>query len=454
MISQYFIGSVAVDCSQLFAVRLCSLQAVRSPSRQTPQYRFANTGDVGIVRVAFCLALAITGRIHFLIMETNASERGRGIVLKIPPREKITLSRAERDAAGGDIVRKTFPDSVGLTTSDNGGPKIVSDVYISIIFWGKEWVRVTPPPPVSVNDVSNAIAKIIFGPYMSGLSQYGVNPIIQSLWFHVEGTSDPPLSPNTFADSNVDTFLQGLADGGVLVDIEERGGPAVPWGNPISFVCVIMPTNANFTNASLNGQHSSYSWTHARDSHGYNESKIELAWVLNNGTLDSITTIFSHELVEAFTDPEGNAVQVNPRNATNWNEIGDVCSSTLAVDGVTVQSYWSTADNACIVPYNQATSYRVTCITKIQPVTDPYRAITRLGGVKDSDGSAWQLAVGDVIKLLDAGDRFYVHGADGSQSDLEAYLYFPSPSSRGNRHVRTKRDWSIKDNLLSLPQCP
>ena len=370
---------------------------------------------------------------------------------RLPRRAATILSHAERSAAGSDIVRKTFADSVGLTTSDNGGPKIVSDVYISVIFWGKEWVGAAPP--VSVTAVSNAIAGIVYGPYMSGLSQYGINPIIQSLWFHVEGTTDPPLSPKTFTDPNVDAFLQGLADAGTLVDIEDRGGPAVPWGNPKSFVCVIMPTNANFATANITGQHSSYSWTHKRDVHGYNESKIELAWVTNDGTLDTITTIFSHELAEAFTDPEGDAVQVNPRNATNWNEIGDACSSTLVVDGVTVQSYWSTADNACIVPYNQSVSYRVTCITKIHPHTDPYHAITRLGGTKDTDGSQWNLAVADVIKLIDSGDRFYVHGADGSQSDLEAYLYFPNPQSKGNRHVRTKRDWSQQDNLLTLPDC-
>lgn len=289
---------------------------------------------------------------------------------------------------------------------------------------------------------------------MSGLSQYGVNPIIQSLWFHLEGTTDPPLSPNKFTDANVDTFLQGLADSGVLIDVEERGGSAVPWGNPKSFVCVIMPTNANFTKASEIGEHSTYNWTHARDEHGYTQSKIELAWVMNNGTLNYITSIFSHEMAEAFTDPEGDAVQVNPRNATNWNEIGDVCSSTLVVDGVTVQSYWSTQDNACIVPYNQSVSYRVTCITKTHPHTDPYQAITRLGGTKDTDGSAWNLTLEQVIQLMDSGDRFYVHAADGSQSDLEAYLYFPTPTSHGNRHVRTKRDWSTEDNLLTLPDCP
>jgi Protein of unknown function (DUF3892) len=384
-------------------------------------------------------------------MSKQISELSGGVVREAK-RPASALSHAERLGAGADVVRKTFGDAVNLTTSDGGGPKIVSDVYISLIFWGKEWA--TANPPVAMNDVSNAIGKIVYGPYLSGLSQYGINPIIQSLWFNLQGTSDPPLSPNKFTDANVSTFLQGLADGGVLTDVETRGGSAVPWGNPKSFVCVIMPTNANFVTATTIGKHKTYSWTHARDAHGYTQSKIEFAWVTNNGTLSSITTIFSHEMAEAFSDPEGDGIQVNPRNTVNWNEIGDVCNSTLAVDGVTVQSYWSTQDNACIVPYNQAVSYRVTCITKIHPHTDPYSAITRLGGTKDTDGSAWNLPVTEVMRLMDGGDRFYVHGADSSQSDLETYLYFPTPTSRGNRHVRTKRDQSKQDNLLTLPDCP
>jgi hypothetical protein len=34
------------------------------------------------------------------------------------------------------------------------------------------------------------------------------------------------------------------------------------------------------------------------------------------------TTIFSHELVEVCTDPDGNGFQVTPLNPNNWHEIG------------------------------------------------------------------------------------------------------------------------------------
>jgi hypothetical protein len=79
---------------------------------------------------------------------------------------------------------------------------------------------------------------------------------------------------------------------------------------------------------------------------------------MNNG-LDFVTVVFSHELIEACSDPNVNRtiVQGGPGSAcpnTDGNncEIGDVCSSTDLVVGVRVQSYWSAKDNACVVPRN------------------------------------------------------------------------------------------------------
>jgi hypothetical protein len=78
---------------------------------------------------------------------------------------------------------------------------------------------------------------------------------------------------------------------------------------------------------------------------------VHYAW-LTTSSLASLTTIFSHELVEACSDPEGTAITgiAGTCSQTGWCEIGDVCQSTNAVCGVTVQSYWSQEDLACVVP--------------------------------------------------------------------------------------------------------
>jgi hypothetical protein len=41
-----------------------------------------------------------------------------------------------------------------------------------------------------------------------------------------------------------------------------------------------------------------------------------MSWVLY-GSQASISSVFSHELAEACSDPEGNGVQVNPTNNAN-----------------------------------------------------------------------------------------------------------------------------------------
>src|SRR6478735_6428566 len=83
----------------------------------------------------------------------DSSNHGSGEVLNIA-RSPVVLSDAERNAGGGDVVVKTFGDAAGLTTSDNKGLRFGADIFssittIQIVFWGKEWTRPVPPPPVS-----------------------------------------------------------------------------------------------------------------------------------------------------------------------------------------------------------------------------------------------------------------------------------------------------------------
>jgi plastocyanin len=68
-------------------------------------------------------------------------------------------------------------------------------------------------------------------------------------------------------------------------------------------------------------------------------------------TLDNIMRIFSHELAETITDPDGNAGWVMDRAITGGTEIGDACNNTDDfVAGVFVNAYWSERHKACIIP--------------------------------------------------------------------------------------------------------
>jgi hypothetical protein len=89
---------------------------------------------------------------------------------------------------------------------------------------------------------------------------------------------------------------------------------------------------------------------------------------MNTGSLDFVTAIFSHELVEACTDPEGDAFQIAPANPNNWNEIGDRCEGdflhkllafTGVIDGIRVQPYWSQRDQDCVIPPSEVRGHLI-----------------------------------------------------------------------------------------------
>src|SRR5262249_46335011 len=93
-------------------------------------------------------------------------------------------------------------------------------------------------------------------------------------------------------------------------------------------------------------------------------TRYHYGWTINNGPLDTLTTIFSHELIEAVTDPEGTAIQVNPRNSGpggSWNEIsdGEAMNYAYRLNGSLVQSYWSQRDGRFVVPTGQAQNFFV-----------------------------------------------------------------------------------------------
>jgi len=145
-------------------------------------------------------------------------------------------------------------------------------------------------------------------------------------------SADPP---NHFSKSNVAIMIFNLINSGAIPD---------PASNNQLLYCVIMPPGVKFADESMIGNHTYFK-------HG--NQKVHFAWVSNGGTLASITQIFSHELVEACTDPEGTAILGTDGTCTGvgWCEIGDVCEKQVGVvDGITVQAYWSQLHGECVLP--------------------------------------------------------------------------------------------------------
>ena len=247
----------------------------------------------------------------------------------------------------------------GTVFQDKGAQKF-THVNVLLIFWGKQWAG--NPNPLATQ-VTDNVKNLLAGPYMSYLVQYGVHR--GSLWGTLFFTGGDP--PTTFTLANVGNFLISQLDADNLPE------PDSDW--PI-FYCVVMPTYASFqgvqppdpvlplppgTVSLVVGENSSIIWNDLELGDVDNDP-AHYAWVGNDGTVDYITTVLSHELVEACTDPNGGngIVQVSPPPIGGAAQIGDPCTGFCDfVRGVKVQSYWSQLDSVkpglqsrggCVVP--------------------------------------------------------------------------------------------------------
>src|SRR3989475_7988684 len=207
--------------------------------------------------------------------------------------------RAVGEAAGADASPATLVAS---------GGDVLANIHVQLIFWGTAWLGAATPSSAAV---PNAVAATLAGPYMAALGQYrgaGGGILRGSTTF---AGSNPP---NPFSNGDVTNLITSCIEAGVLPEPDDDG---------LLFYCVIMPPGVNSNQANIIGEHSFYWYTDYDFPFDIDINKAHYAWVTNNGTLAGVTTILSHELVEAATDPEGSAIQLNApgicsANANSW----------------------------------------------------------------------------------------------------------------------------------------
>jgi hypothetical protein len=214
--------------------------------------------------------------------------------------------------------------------SDNGGA-VIQIPRVILLYWGSAWTATPAPVPTSTA-ITSAVRALLASAYMTGLAEYrriGRGHLAASA---VHTATNPP---NGFTDPDVANFVRArIADGTV---------PGLDQFNQNLYV-VVMPRGVAAKNTGFIGEHTYYV-----DGSG---NRVRYAWITNNGTLPSLTSIISHEIVEAATDPEGSAILgvTGTCSQTGWCEIADICTTTAVRNGVTVQSFWSDQASACVVP--------------------------------------------------------------------------------------------------------
>ena len=269
-------------------------------------------------------------------MKRRSRNTGRALTIA-GPKSAETLRNA-------DVSQP--PDYTVTETIDHRG-RVLTNVEVAAIFWGRYWSSTSPAPSISSDTYYQAFTGLVTGPYMTGLSQYrGVGPGIM-LGKFINDSSDPS---NGYSDSDVVDMLTAF--------FQDNASVPTPATGHQRFYAVITPPGINNSLSSLSGaggQHQRFP---------YNGVTGYYCWVdsvggLTDSVSDGVVNIFSHELVEACTDPVGTGIMVNGRqpdgSKVSNDEIADACNNEFAIveiNGVTcnVQCYWSDADQACIIP--------------------------------------------------------------------------------------------------------
>ena len=223
------------------------------------------------------------------------------------------------------IFPPIFPPPI---TIENRGGAIGTGIPVQLIFWGSAWNQPSTSPGVTA--IVGAVQSILSGPWFSGLRQYG----IRRCNFGGSMVVTAPGPPGTYKDDDIQNLIWDLIDGNTFPEPDEPGGR--------NLYMVFMPPGTIYGPGGIRGKHLVASDTDL-------PADVDHAWVgfvVASTSLSAITSAFSHELAEMCTDPESDAWVVSGNQ-----EIGDVCNIVDGqLNGVNVESYWSAADNACLIP--------------------------------------------------------------------------------------------------------
>ena len=261
-----------------------------------------------------------------------------------------------KEAGADDIFGSTNYTVTGTT---DGGDALLTNVEVTVIFWGDYWNVASPAPSVSVANYYLAFSGVVTGPYMTRLNQYrGLGPgtmLGQFIVPSAKNASGVTMPANGYTDADVEFMLTNFF---------QNNPNVAPANGHNRFYAVISPPSLN-NSLSFGGQHQHFM---------FNSIGCVYAWVDGNDSLKDVA-VFGHELVEGCSNPtlrdgssNGNGIKA-PGTDSSGNpipdgsdEIGDACEqgsgfATVWVNQLqcTLQGYWSEADNACVLPLGAVT---------------------------------------------------------------------------------------------------
>jgi Ca2+-binding RTX toxin-like protein len=243
-------------------------------------------------------------------------------------------------------VHSWVPVSGAEQIHDGSGEKL-SSPPVYLIFWGSYWQSATSGPTVA--KVQNDTSEIFASPYLSYLTQHGVDGKAS-----LAGSVLDPTNPGA-------QVTDGEIESEVNYAIDHLGLPHPGDASHQPIYVVLTPPGVSDSSQPTAGGYHKWLPSHEfLDSDtNIDDDDVVYAWVGNNGTEADLTTILSHELVESITDPgTGDGITATGGLGVPGSSSFEIADAepnasnytALADHVVTVQAYWSRNDGKFVVP--------------------------------------------------------------------------------------------------------
>jgi hypothetical protein len=195
-----------------------------------------------------------------------------------PPTER--LRPAATPAATPHPVRFSGPGDAVNAHADADHGTILTVAQIRVVFWGSEWVSLSPP--VSMSTVISDVESILAGPYLLGLAQYDVQRAFVSQ-IHQLTDEDPP---NPFSLGDASDRINRLIDDGVFPELDGDNPPVV--------YAVFLPSAIAGTAVKLPSSTTGFHSRLRRFELGeLGFAYTSVAWIGNRGSRGEISFLFS-----------------------------------------------------------------------------------------------------------------------------------------------------------------
>jgi len=216
-----------------------------------------------------------------------------------------------------------------------GGPLLTS-VQVFSVFWGAAWQD--PAQQSLVQGLNAFLQFVVSSAYLDQLSEY--NTPEQAI-VHGRYTGTATITDPAPASSVSDSAIQQMLE-------RQVARKSLPAATPNSLYCIWLPSGVTV----VSGNERScqvFCGYHDRSPAGLYYAVLpypDCAGCLGGlGPLDALTSVASHELAEAITDPVPGQGWYDDSNG----EIGDVCAwQNKKLGGYVVQTLWSNRAKACV----------------------------------------------------------------------------------------------------------